>query len=96
MPDIVIHCPNPVHDQPRYCRKSDEMKVVPKILIIVSADTVGKIKVQCNDSQCKHSIEGHRGWYEIDINGLGGCAVKSIPKQYFKLNEVPILIMDEE
>ncbi len=94
MDDIVIYCPNSVHEQPRYHQKTDSMKVVPKILIIISENTSGIIKVQCNDSACKHSKEDHKGWYEICLNGFGGYAVKSITKQYFKLHPVPMAILD--
>lgn len=95
MKDIVIYCPNKVHEQPRHHQKTDSFRVVPKILIIISDDTSGKIKVQCNDSMCKNSKEGHKGWYEICLNGLGGYTITSIPKQYFKLNQVPTAIMEE-
>jgi len=93
--NIVIYCPGKPHEQPRFSNKTDKLEVVKKILLVASESTSGKIKVQCNDSVCKHSRENHNGWFEIDFNGLGGYTITSLPRKFFDLTEVPIVVMDE-
>ncbi|MCP3683510.1 MAG: hypothetical protein GY861_12555 [bacterium] len=94
MKDIVIHCPGEVHKEPRYHKLKEEKVIIPKILLIVSDDTVGRIKIQCNDSLCKKT-GSNIGWYEVNIKGLNNYSVEPVPKQVFDLKQVPIVVMGD-
>jgi hypothetical protein len=94
MRDILINCPGIVHQEPRYHKLKEKKVIIPKILLIVSDDTTGKIKVQCNDSLCKKS-GSNVGWYVVNIKGLNNYSVESVPKQVFDLKQVPIVVMGD-
>lgn len=96
--DIVIRCPNELHKKPRF--KQVDNKLIervpsPKILFVASADSIGRFKVQCADTECRKSSDS-RGWYEIVLNGCGGYTVKKLPKQRFELEDVPYALMEGE
>ena len=96
--DIQINCPDPIHKKPIY--KPDEhgkfveTPAVPKILFIASPDSVGRFKVQCGDHRCRKA-GGHKGWFEVILNGQGGYEVKAIPIQRFKTMRVPYVVSEE-
>lgn len=97
MRDLQINCPCFVHKKP--VRKQNELgewietKPVSKILLIVGIDTAGSVKVQCGDNRCRKA-SGHKGWFEVILNGQGGYEVKAIPKQWFETTRVPFVVSD--
>jgi len=96
MPDIVIRCPNKTHQKP-ICKLIDDKLVKripsPKILFVATADSVGRFKIQCSDTECRRTTSG-RGWYEIEINGTGGYTVKPLPAKRLKLIDVPYALAE--
>jgi len=96
MKEIVINCPGESHKEPRYNKLKEKKIATSKILLIVSKDAVGTIKIQCNDSFCKRSGgSNYNGWYEVTFNGLGGYTIKAVKRQAFDLEKVPIAVIGD-
>ena len=100
-PDIVIHCPNKVHQKPIDKLVDGEITTRvpdPKILFIASPNSIGQFKVQCGDHRCVLSGD-NRGWYIITLNGGGGQEVRpvsrSMLKERFNLKKVPYVLSGE-
>lgn len=96
MNDIVIRCPNKTHKKPIIKLIDNELveRVPnPKILFVASADSIGRFKVQCSDTQCRKSSNS-RGWYEVTLNGCGGYTVNQLPPQRFNFTEVPYALSE--
>jgi hypothetical protein len=66
----------------------------PKILFIAAAGATGKFKVRCSDHQRCQKDDFNRGWFEIELNGLGGYTVKPIPKAIWELSPTPFVLRD--
>jgi len=97
MPDIVIHCPNKIHEKPvsKFIDgKMTERVPNPKILFIAEEKSGGSFKVQCADNRCRKSTKSN-GWFDIVLNGIGGYTVKSLPRQMFDLHKVPYVVGDD-
>lgn len=98
MKDIEIRCPNEVHKRPvRRVVDGVEEEYVPKpkLLLIASAESIGRFKIQCTGATPKAHGKCW-GWHEIRLNGTGGVSVKPLRKQYFPLNHVPVVVEDME
>ena len=96
MRDIVIYCPGETHKELKYHKIKNQEKVVPKILLIVSRETTGKIKVQCNDGKCKRSGgDDYNGWYEVDIKGYENYTVRPIKRKFFDVKEASMVVMGD-
>jgi hypothetical protein len=95
--DIVINCPSAIHKNPPYKLDREGKRVetipVPKILFIASQSSIGKFKIQCCDHRCRKT-SGHKGWFEIILNGMGGYEVKALPLQRFDIRRVPYVVSE--
>ena len=96
MVDIVLRCPNKIHQKP--IRKLVDNELIekipnPKILFVASADSIGQFKIQCSDHDCRKSHKG-RGWFEITLNGCGGSTVKPMPPGIIKMVDVPYALAE--
>jgi hypothetical protein len=61
------------------------------MLLIASANSIGRFKIQCTGATPKAHGKCW-GWHEIVLNGLGGYKIKPLPKQYFPLDSVPVVV----
>ncbi len=98
--DILINCPGEAHKKERFNSHKGKIAPVPKILFVASPESVGKFKIQCPDNECRrHNKSNSNGkynsWYEIVFNGLGGYSVEPLPKQEFKLEKVPVVVIGD-
>jgi len=98
MNDILINCPCDSHKQARFNSVLKEVGPIPKILLLASQNTRGKIKIQCSDNWCRRYNKGktngkYNSWYEIDFNSLGGYTITALPARQFPVTKVPTAVM---
>ena len=98
--DILINCPGEAHKIERTHAVKGTIAPVPKILFVASPESVGKFKIQCPDMGCRRHNKNHSGgkynsWYEVVFNGKGGYSVEPLPKQEFRLEKVPVVVIGD-
>ena len=97
---IVINCPCESHKIKKTTSSGKVIEAKPKILFIASPKSVGEFKVQCPDGYCKkfnkeQSQGKYNSWYKITLNGIGGYKIEILPKQKFKLEKVPLVVIGD-
>ena len=105
MKEIVIYCPCDFHKIPKYHKRYDgSTKTIapcPKILFKPAPGVTGTISAQCGDSPCvkhtKRQSDGkYNGWYDVELNGLGGYTITPIPipESFNEIEKVPVAVME--
>lgn len=89
---IVVYCPGRMHTQ-EAVDEGRSRSATPKILVLLSRDAVGTVRVQCPEGRCKRSAgEGYNGWYDITIAD-GTYRIEPVRKSYFDLKHAPGVVM---